>query len=636
MKKEILMATCLCLCVACATDDPIGDWNDSDTQESGSASGGEENSSGGSLSSVYSLDFDVSWDDVADDAFVDAAETVVTDSSDDEYDDYVENSAFSSVIKIVYADGSAAVSGDVAGVTVTAEGAYVTVNSTVGGVEYQLSGSASDGALKVYSEKKFKLTLDGVSLTSTKGAAINIQSKKLIFVESATGTVNNLTDAVSYTNNVDGEDQKACLFAEGQLIFSGTGLLTVNGNYKHGICSDDYIRLRSGSRIVVASAPKDALHANENIIVGGGLLKLTPSGDGLDCEEGGIDIRGGLLKANITGTASKGIKATTDITLSGGQMILLTLGDAEYDSDDNDLSSAAGIKCDGNLTVSGASVFIKSTGAAGKGINCDGMFTMTDGMLRIITTGKQYIYGSLDSSPKGLKTDGTLTISGGSVWVRTTGGEGSEGIESKSTLVINNGDVRVYAYDDCINATTSIAVNGGTVYCYSSGNDGIDSNGTLTVAGGTIVSCGTASPEEGFDCDQNTFKITGGTLIGVGGSTSMPTSSVCTQRSVVYGGSGSGGTLVSVVASDGTHVMSFTLPRAYSQMTMLFSGAKLVQDTGYTIYTGGNVSGGNSYCGLTTGGTYKVGTQIGTFTASTMVTSVGSTSGGGGFPGGRK
>ncbi|WP_373790224.1 hypothetical protein, partial [Bacteroides heparinolyticus] len=65
MKKEILMATCLCLCVACATDDPIGDWNDSDTQESGSASGGEENSSGGSLSSVYSLDFDVSWDDVA-------------------------------------------------------------------------------------------------------------------------------------------------------------------------------------------------------------------------------------------------------------------------------------------------------------------------------------------------------------------------------------------------------------------------------------------------------------------------------------------------------------------------------------------------------------------------------------------
>lgn len=120
------------------------------------------------------------------------------------------------------------------------------------------------------------------------------------------------------------------------------------------------------------------------------------------------------------------------------------------------------------------------------------------------------------------------------------------------------------------------------------------------------------------------------------GSTSMPASIVCTQRSVVYGGSGGGGTLVSVAASDGTHVMSFALPCAYNQMTMLFSSAEPAQGTGYTIYTGGSVSGGNSYCGLTTGGTYKVGTQTGTFTASSMVTSVGSISGGGGFPGGRK
>ena len=57
-----------------------------------------------------------------------------------------------------------------------------------------------------------------------------------------------------------------------------------------------------------------------------------------------------------------------------------------------------------------------------------------------------------------------------------------------------------------MNASKSIVINGGNIYCYSSGNDGVDSNGTLTITGGTIVSIGTTSPEEGFDCDQNTFK----------------------------------------------------------------------------------------------------------------------------------
>ena len=79
----------------------------------------------------------------------------------------------------------------------------------------------------------------------------------------------------------------------------------MTGNYKHGICSDDYVRLRSGSNITVASAVKDGIHTNDKIIIGGGILKVKASGDGLDCEKGFIDIRGGLIKADISGDASK-------------------------------------------------------------------------------------------------------------------------------------------------------------------------------------------------------------------------------------------------------------------------------------------------------------------------------------------
>ena len=490
-----------------------------------------------------------------------------------------------------------------------------------------LSGSASNGSFKVYSDKKFKLTLAGISLTNDSGAAINIQSGKRVFVEVKTETENYLADASSYST-VTGEDEKGCFFSEGQLIFSGTGALTVTGNYKHGICSDDYVRLRSGSNITVASAVKDGIHTNDKIIIGGGILKVKASGDGLDCEKGFINIRGGLIKADISGDASKAVKAETDITLSGGQLILLTSGSGVYE--DNDLSSAAGIKCDGNLVMNGTTLLVKSTGAAGKGINCDGTLSIDNSTVKIITTGKQYVYNRLDSSAKGIKADGNLTINSGTIWVKTPGGEGSEGIESKSTLTVNGGDVSVYSYDDCMNASKSIVINGGNIYCYSSGNDGVDSNGTLTITGGTIVSIGTTSPEEGFDCDQNTFKITGGTILGIGGGTSTPTSSVCTQRTVIYGGSGSKGTLLSIQGSD--QVMSYTIPRAYSQMTLLFSSSKLASGTTYTIYTGGSVTGGTEFYGLTVGGTYTTGSQVATFTPSSMVTSVGNVSSGG--PGG--
>lgn len=77
--------------------------------------------------------------------------------------------------------------------------------------------------------------------------------------------------------------------------------------------------------------------------------------------------------------------------------------------------------------------------------------------------------------------------------------------------------IAALCYDDCMNASNSIVINGGSIYCYSSGNDGIDSNGTLTITGGVVIASGTTSPEDGFDCDQNTFKITGGIVLGIGG-----------------------------------------------------------------------------------------------------------------------
>ncbi|MDO5608543.1 MAG: carbohydrate-binding domain-containing protein [Capnocytophaga sp.] len=449
-------------------------------------------------------------------------------------DDLIANSTFSSVVKIVYSGTSATVTNplDGNGVTVTTNGGDVTVNATVAAVEYELSGTTTSGSFKIYSDKKFKLTLNGVSITNNDGPAINIQSGKRVFVVLNSGTTNSLTDSASYSTPSD-EDAKGTFFSEGQLIFSGTGALNVAGKYKHGIVSDDYVRVIEGN-ITVTEAVSDAIHANDAFIADGGTLNLKASSDGIDADKGYIVINGGNFTINV---ADDGIAAS-------------------YDTD---------------------------------------------------TTIDPYV-----------------TINGGTFNIKTAGGEG---IESKSTLTINDGDITINAYDDGINATSAIFINGGNIYIKSSTNDAVDSNGTLTITGGRIVAIGASSPEAAFDNDNNTFKITGGTLIGIGGSSSTPTASASTQRSVLLGGY-SANTIVNIQDASGNEALTFLVPSSYT--TMLYSSAKLQANTTYTVYTGGSVSGGTSFNGLYTAGTYSGGTKSSTsFTTSSMVTSVGGSTGGG-------
>jgi hypothetical protein len=323
------------------------------------------------------------------------------------------------------------------------------------------------------------------------------------------------------------------------------------------------------------------------------------------------------------------------MTVTKGTLTINTAGDAFYDAADADISSCAGIKCDGNLVIHNGTITILSAGKGGKGISADGALTINDGALNVNTTGAQYVYNrNFDTSAKAIKCDGNMLINGGDVVIRTFG-TGAEGLESKATLTVKGGNIDIEAYDDAINATKHIQIDGGNIYCTASANDGIDSNGTLTVAGGTVISLGS---EDSFDCDNTRFAITGGMLVGVGsGMMTTPTTSACTQRVLLFGSSTASLQLVHIEAtSGGKEALTFKLPRSYSRAILLFSSAALAANTGYTIYTGGSVADGSDFHGLFTGATYTKGTSAGTFTTSAMVSSVGSTSGGmGGGPGGR-
>lgn len=584
------------------------------------------------------------------------------DTTDDDLKPNSQDVSYDNAVKIVFSSSGATVTNPFEnnGVTAAITNGHVVVTSTITDkvVNYVMSGITTNGSLKIYGQYAIGLVFNGVGITNSTGAAINIQSNKDVSVTIVDNTNNRLIDGSSYTLT-DGEDMKAAFFSEGSVVVGGNGNLEIRGKYKHGFCTDGALTISSGT-LNIKEAATDGIHANDQILISGGDITIRSVGDGIESESktqplyiSGGDItvvttgeKGHALKSkydmeistsgviDITtyGAASKGIKPSGGITIYDGDITVRCSGDAIWDTDDLDISSSTAIKCDGNFLMEDGSLTLLATGKGGKGISADGTLTVNGGTISATTTGAQYIYDSSnDTAAKAIKSDGNLTINGGYIKIRTSKTE-AEGLESKATLKITGGELDIEAYDDAINATSHIQIDGGNVYCYSTTNDAIDSNGTLTITGGVVIACGASQPEAGFDCDNNRFTITGGTLVGLGGATSTPTASSCTQRSLVFNTSSTGIQYLNIQSTSAAkEVLTIKLPRTYTQgMTMLFSSSLLQQSTGYTIYTGGSISGGTEFHGLYTGATYTKGTQAGTFTtgsAAGAVSTVGSSQG---------
>ena len=263
------------------------------------------------------------------------------------------------------------------GVDISLNGAGVTVNSSYidDEVEFELSGASSNGYFKYYGDKKFKTTLKGLTLSNPNGPVINSQSGKKGTIKSQNGYTNTLSDGSEYASSI--EDQKGCIFSEGQLIFSGKGTLNILSNYKHAIVSDDYVSFENG-QVNVLSSVGDAVHAKDSILVQSGTIGLTCSGDGLDCD-GPITIREGengipLLTINSDGDGSKGIKTAMDFLMTDGNVDITLTGNKEIV--DGKSTNVIGIKADGNITITGGTVTIVNTCPGGKYLSADGSITI--------------------------------------------------------------------------------------------------------------------------------------------------------------------------------------------------------------------------------------------------------------------
>ncbi len=306
-------------------------------------------------------------------------------NDDTDFSEYIHGGSSTHTIYIIYNGSSVTVTGDNNGY-VTTDGADVIVNTgtNTDSLLLVLSGSTSDGSLLVYREKKYGLKLNGVTIHNADGAAINNQCGKSLYVEVVDGTTNTLTDGTSYADQ--DYQQKGAFFSEGQILFSGTGTLTVTGSTNHGLASDDYIVVDDDVVLNIASSTGHGIKVNE-----------------------GFWMNAGTVNVDVSGAGCKGIKNDSTTVITGGVLDVTTSGDCVYDETEADYSSSACIKSDYQFLMTGGTVTLTSSGDGGKGINCDEDVLVSGGTLTVVTTGSND-----NSKPKGIKGDTGITVSGGS------------------------------------------------------------------------------------------------------------------------------------------------------------------------------------------------------------------------------
>ena len=558
MKKMLVLSFPLVLLLACSSvNDPLA-LVQGGSDDSGSTSG----SSSSSTSS--------------------ASDYVMDDEGDN-----ISLVSFDRTISVSFSASGATVTGDANGI-VKVSGNDVTVDNSATGekVLYKLSGTASDGFFKLYSANKQALQLDGLSLTNKNGAAINVQSSKRTFVV-VNGT-NQLADGSSYSDTPSDEDEKAAFFSEGQLVFSGSGSLTVTATGKAGITSDDYVRFLSSPTVTVKSTAGHGVRGKDAVVVTDGTLGITVSAAG-----------------------KKGISSDGPVQIDGGKTTITVSGGVDT-SDSSDLSGSAGIKADGIFTINDGVLTVTNSGQGGKGISSDLQGYFNGGTVKVTVSGSNYGssssgmggpggpggfggwggWGSSSSSSsdnsvaaKAIKFDGDLVFAGSDV---TAIAKSHEAIESKGTLEVKGGRIYAQSSDDAINAASHLTISDGYVCAYSTGNDGLDANGNMYITGGVIYAVSAGGAEVALDANTeggNRLYISGGTLFALGG---LENGAQLTQN--CYSASWSKNTWYSLTVGDKTY--AFKTPSSGGNGLVVSAASMPELKSGVSVSDGESIFGG--------------------------------------------
>lgn len=494
--------------------------------------------------------------------------------------------------EIAFSGGSAAVKGSGAAVS----GGTVTI--TAAGV-YRVTGRAAgvNIVIDADSDADVYLILAGADLTSAQGSVIFCKKADKLVLTLEEGTQNSLSDSADYVFDAGEDEPDAAVFSKATLVINGAGALSVNGAYSDGIKSKDGLKLCSGS--VCVTAVGDGVKGRDYVKIYDGTLDVTSGDDGIktttsddgDTSIGKITISGGTISVNA---GKDGIQAETALAVEGGTVTVTSGGgsaDAVYktesfgspfdrdNSADESTDSMKGLKAGTAITISGGELNIDSMDDT---VHANGNVTIEGGTLR------------LASGDDGVHADEALVISGGEVYISKS----YEGLEG-SSVEVSGGVIELYAHDDGVNAAGGdnaeyfgfgsngeyyISISGGSLTINADG-DGLDSNGTIAMSGGTVVINGPTDNGNGALDFDDSFAVSGGTLVALGSSGMAQTPTTLSQPCLAINYSVEAGSFIEIRDSADNTVLSVdALKRCES---LIFSTEDFKSGEEYALYVDG-------------------------------------------------
>ena len=505
-------------------------------------------------------------------------------------------------VAIGLSDGGTEINGEGA----AAQGSVITIT---GAGTYVLKGTLSDGQVAVNAGKEdtVRLVLDGVDISNNSGSAILVEQAEKVIITLAEGSQNYVGDAAQYS---DGDaDADAAIYAGDDLTINGSGSLNVEGRYKHAIKTVDDLVITGGTLTV--SSAEEALKGRDSVTITDGNIKIDAAGDGIksdndeDEDSGWVLIEGGTFDISA---GDNGIEAEVGLEITGGTF---------------DISSGQDtLHSNGSIRISGGSL-------------------------------------SLSADDDGVHADNSLDITGGNIIVS----QSYEGLEA-SDITIRGGNISVNARDDGVNAAGGsdadmmpgdrfrqtgnyfISISGGYTYVNADG-DGVDSNGSIEVSGGTLIVDG---PESGgnsaMDMENSGYVVSGGTLVAAGSVRMLviPTQATQPVVTIIFDSAQRVGATFALADSQGNIIFAVSPAKIYQSLQI--SSPELVMGETYTLLYGGTVSGESADGSYYAQGTYTSPADTAQFTLTGSIMTIdpdgnasqysGGMGGGGKNPGGRQ